>query len=106
MAVEWLESVEKETGSTPMIYVSPSFMRDIFENPALFAPYPVWVAHYTTASAPSVPKPWESWTFWQYTNHGTTPGVQGFVDCNWFNGTIDQLGALRRPEGASPLNAR
>ena len=97
MAVEWLKSVKKETGVTPMVYVSPAFMHDVFENSTLLSPYPVWVAHYTAAPVPSVPKPWESWTFWQHTNQGSAAGVTGCVDCNWFNGTAEQLSALRRP---------
>lgn len=97
LAVGWLEAVEKETGVTPMVYVSPAFMRDTFQNSALLGQYPVWVAHYTAAPAPAVPKPWESWTFWQYTNLGTAAGIHGFVDRNWFNGTAEQLNELRRP---------
>jgi GH25 family lysozyme M1 (1,4-beta-N-acetylmuramidase) len=41
-----------------------------------------------------VPKPWESWTFWQYTREGKTPGVTLPVDLDRFNGSLDDLKAL------------
>jgi lysozyme len=53
------------------------------------------VAEYTSAPAPSIPKPWDAWTFWQYTGHGTVPGIAASVDQNRFNGTLEQLLALK-----------
>jgi len=52
--------------------------------------YPVlWVAHWGV-NAPTVPaQNWggRSWTFWQYTNCGSVPGISGCVDLDRFNGT-------------------
>jgi lysozyme len=54
----------------------------------------LWLAQYTSAPAPQVPKAWTAWTFWQYIGKGKTPGVSLPVDLNWFNGTLDDLKAL------------
>ena len=104
MADEWLNLVAKGMGATPVVYLSPAFATDVLKNSPLLASYPVWLAEYRAAPAPNVPKPWTSWTFWQYTNRGKAAGIAGFVDCNWFNGTLEQLSALRRPylEGVEP----
>ena len=50
----------------------------------------LWIAHWTTASSPSVPaENWggKSWTFWQYTSDGSVPGISGRVDLDRYNGT-------------------
>jgi GH25 family lysozyme M1 (1,4-beta-N-acetylmuramidase) len=41
-----------------------------------------------------VPKPRSKWTFWQYTQAGTTSAIAGSVDRNHFDGTRDDLNAL------------
>jgi lysozyme len=94
LAVTWLETVASSLGSTPLVYLSPSFMTEVLENAPSLAPYRVWLAEYTTAQAPSVPMPWTTWTFWQHDGEGNVPGVSGTVDLNWFNGTLDDLRLL------------
>jgi GH25 family lysozyme M1 (1,4-beta-N-acetylmuramidase) len=55
-------------------------------NTAWFAAngYPVlWIAHWTTASAPTLPASnWSGygWSFWQYTSSGVVAGINGRVD--------------------------
>jgi lysozyme len=93
LAVGWLEAVEHKLGATPIVYLSPSFASNILGNTTELARYPVWLAHYTMAETPMVPKPWSSWTFWQHSN-GRTPGVSVPVDLNRFNGSRDDLKAL------------
>jgi lysozyme len=52
----------------------------------------LWVAQYTTASAPSWPKEtYVIWSLWQYTQGGTVEGFNGPVDCNRFNGSEEQM---------------
>src|SRR6202011_2171681 len=58
LAVSWLEAVEHQLGATPIVYLSPAFVGDILENTPELARYPVWLAHYTMAESPAVPKPW------------------------------------------------
>ncbi len=94
LAVSWLEAVEKSLLLRPMVYLSPAFMTEVLHNASTLAAYPVWLAHHTNGPAPEVPAPWKSWTFWQHTPQGTTPGISTPVDLNRFNGTLDQLKAL------------
>lgn len=53
-----------------------------------FKQYPLWIAAYNP-TGPSVPKPWDDWTLWQYTDNGDGPkyGVESLnIDLNEFNG--------------------
>jgi lysozyme len=78
-------------GHLPFIYCGPKFWNnniDVHYLNDIFANYPLWVSHYTTASAPTIPEPWnssgKSWSIWQYTDRGiTVDGINGDVDCNW-----------------------
>ena len=62
----------------------------------------LWVAHWTTATAPIVPGgAWggDGWTFWQYTSSGPVPGISGRVDLNRYNGT--NFGRVGSPDPAA-----
>jgi GH25 family lysozyme M1 (1,4-beta-N-acetylmuramidase) len=89
----FLDRVYQRTGVRGVIYVSPSFWSTKMGNSTWFAKngYDVlWIAHWTTASAPSVPaENWggKSWTFWQYTSDGSVPGISGRVDLDRYRGT-------------------
>lgn len=53
-----------------------------------FKQYPLWIAAYNPTS-PNIPKPWDNWTLWQYTDNGDGPkyGVESLnIDLNYFNG--------------------
>jgi GH25 family lysozyme M1 (1,4-beta-N-acetylmuramidase)/uncharacterized protein YraI len=53
-----------------------------------FKQYPLWIAAYNPVG-PTVPKPWDAWTFWQFTDNGNGPnyGVESLnIDLNYFNG--------------------
>lgn len=55
----------------------------------------LWLAQYTNAIKPNVPAPWKDWTFWQWTETGTVPGISGNVDLNRANITTAALDRLR-----------
>ncbi len=97
----WLTTTEQLTGRTPILYFSPAFWEGHLGNSTAFTRYPLWIAHYTTASAPRVPGGWKTWTFWQRTSSGTVPGISGLVDMNRFNGTSAQIAALANMSGGS-----
>jgi lysozyme len=84
----FLDRVYERTGVRAAIYVSPSFWSNRMGNSTWFAAngYPVlWVAHWTSAKAPTLPAGnWGGygWTFWQYTSDGSVPGIGGRVDLN------------------------
>ncbi len=80
----------------PMIYTGPSFWAQYGDQTKreYWLQFPLWLAHWTSASAPLLPAPWVLWVFWQFTAKG--PGeVFGSeslsVDMNRFNGTLNEL---------------
>jgi lysozyme len=86
----WLDIVSKATNRKPIIYTGPSFWNSTMNDQ--FGDYPLWIAQY--AESPKIPKGWNDWTFWQYTEKGQIAGVGGNVDLNYFNGTIDDLKSI------------
>ncbi len=94
---ECLVEMEKLFGRKPIFYTSAGVMSggaaQYGTPPAALAEYPLWVAHYDV-DEPTVPAPWENWTFWQYTDKGSGPeyGVEsGRIDLNWFHGSLEEL---------------
>lgn len=90
----WLQEVERLTGRRPIIYTGPSFWdTHIAEggNPPPWSQhYSLWIANYQVPK-PFLPAGFLTWTFWQFTEKGQIPGVDGNVDMNWFNGSQDDL---------------
>ena len=64
-----LKHVENNTGRTPMIYTNLDFANTYLNNSA-FSRYPLWLAHYTKKSKPTVPVAWKNTGFmiWQRTD--------------------------------------
>lgn len=63
----------------------------------------LWIAQYATA--PLIPKVWDKWTLWQYTDGAAGSGpyqVNGVGRCDrdTFNGTQDELSAFWAANGA------
>jgi GH25 family lysozyme M1 (1,4-beta-N-acetylmuramidase) len=88
----WLAQVAARIGVKPMIYVSPNFWVNHMGDTRWFADagYQIlWIAHWGVSS-PTVPaQNWggRGWTFWQYSNCGSVPGISGCVDLDRYNGT-------------------
>lgn len=78
-ALMWLEMVKSQSGKTPIIYCGRYFIGDL-GNPIAVAAYPLWLAEYNPE--PHVPKPWSQYTFWQYSEKGSVPGISGKCDLN------------------------
>ena len=89
----YLDRIYQRLGVRGVIYCSPNFWKTYMGDTGWFASngYTIlWVAHWTTGAAPSVPAAnWggKSWTFWQYTSDGTVAGISGRVDLDRYNGT-------------------
>lgn len=86
-------------GHWPIIYTMPAFWATISGalsalDKSTVALCPLWIAHWNVAS-PSVPAPWTTWTFWQYTDKGSVPGVTGDVDVSRANLRLTDLDSLR-----------
>jgi GH25 family lysozyme M1 (1,4-beta-N-acetylmuramidase)/nucleoside phosphorylase/O-acetyl-ADP-ribose deacetylase (regulator of RNase III) len=92
----WLNEIERLLKRRPVIYTGAGFWNPQLRNDSEYITwtkdYALWLAQYQTASEPPIPQGWESqWTFWQYDEMGTVPGISGRVDLNWFNGTAREL---------------
>ena len=92
----YLERIRERTGVRGVIYTSPNFWANNMASTDWFATNGyrvVWVAHWTTAPAPTVPaSDWAGfgWTFWQYTSIGTVAGITGRVDLDRFDGVTSR----------------
>jgi GH25 family lysozyme M1 (1,4-beta-N-acetylmuramidase) len=88
----WLGEVYARLGVRPMIYTSPNFWTSSMGDTTMFADqgYAVlWVAHWFVPNVYVPANDWggHSWTFWQYDDCGSVPGVSGCVDLDRYNGT-------------------
>jgi lysozyme len=101
---QWLDAVETATRRQPLIYASPSFLGALGDLRG-FSRHPLWIADYGT-SAPTAPRGWRTYTFWQYTVSGNVNGIAGAVDLDLFNGSPKDLAAFvatgRVPAGGRP----
>lgn len=99
---QWLDIVEQETGTKPIIYTGYKFMVDYLAPDTTFLQYPYWIAHYYVRELSYQ----GDWALWQYTDCGRVDGIKGRVDCNIFNGSMEDLMRLtiqdREPEEDLP----
>lgn len=89
----FMSRVKKLTGRNPILYGSPDFL-SVYDNIGVLSDYLLWIADYTKDADPKICSPWINWTFWQYTDQATFPGINRSVDANWFCGTLEQLESL------------
>lgn len=82
----WLRTVEGKYCVKPIIYTGYKFKMK-YLNTDEFDDYPYWIAHYYVEELEYKGK----WYFWQYTDRGSVEGVTGNVDCNLFNGSLQEL---------------
>jgi GH25 family lysozyme M1 (1,4-beta-N-acetylmuramidase) len=88
----WLGEVYARLGVRSMIYTSPDFWTSYMGDTTMFADqgYAVlWVAHWFVPIVSVPANNWggHNWTFWQYDDCGSVPGVTGCVDLDRYNGT-------------------
>jgi len=113
----FMETLEKllPDGIIPILYSSPGFLGGLqgLEHAHWIKKYPLWAANYFSAHSfpvyhipdnvinsttlPVVPKPWDTWTFWQYAQVGDGEFYGGDyakhtdktgLDMNVFNGDL------------------
>jgi lysozyme len=88
----WIDRVRAGLGVEPIVYTGSDLWRS--GGAEALAAQPLWVAHYTQ-TCPTLPSPWTRWTFWQHTDRGAVPGIEGPVDLDLFAGTLGELQAAR-----------
>lgn len=91
----FVNNIHEATGRLPLIYGSAYFLKD-FAVPTL-TKCPLWLARW--GPEPLLPKGWNNWVLWQYTDGQTGPephSVKGIGPCNRnkFNGTLEELKAF------------
>ncbi|MBL1067980.1 lysozyme [Streptomyces sp. 7-21] len=92
---DFYNTYRSRTGRDIVIYTSPSWWNTCTGGWSGMASLsPLWVAHWTSASSPTLPTGFSIWTVWQYTSTGSVSGISGNVDRDWFNGSRDRLLAL------------
>ena len=82
----FLERVQELTNKEMIIYSNTSSARSIFSQ-ELANEYPLWVAQYYVSN-PSDNGKWSVWEGFQYTDRGTVPGINGYVDRDRFTSEI------------------
>jgi lysozyme len=89
IAEAWCRCLKKEIGRDAVIYTYPSFNNEHGVGKRL-GDHPLWAASYREGS-PAKFSGWDTWTFWQYDDHGSIRGLGGGLDVNWYNGTLEDL---------------
>ncbi len=95
-------------GRPPIIYTYPFWWKALAAGADVSwaADFHLWIANYKhngpgvppPTARPELPKPWPSWTFWQYSAEGSLERVPGIpacpVDRDVFAGSFDDLRRL------------
>lgn len=93
--LDFYNTYKSRTGRDIVIYTSPSWWNSCAGGwSGMSSRSPLWVAHWTTASSPTIPSGFPYWTVWQYSSTGSVSGISGNVDRDRFNGDRSRLLAL------------
>ena len=89
--VAWTQEVYARLGVHPFVYSSPAFWQEYLADSTAVAAAgtPLWIAHWTSARRPWVPaQNWngKGWTFWQWTDCVSVPGIAHCADGDRMNG--------------------
>ena len=102
--LEWMQTVENQTGVAPLIYTNLHFINTYLTSPVTV--YDLWIAYWNCDPSPTFSIPptgqWSDWGFWQYCvgSAGSVPGIKTPIDLDIFNGLEESLSAY---DAASPL---
>lgn len=64
----WLQHVECKTGSSPLVYSYANYLDTRLPVGHELGHYPLWIASYANVQKPVLPKGWDRYALWQYTN--------------------------------------
>lgn len=85
----WLDLVGEQVGVQPIIYTNARFW-DTHVSTSFGQDYALWIANYEVEE-PAIPQAWNDWTIWQYSAKGLISGIQGDVDLDQCQTTLDVL---------------
>ncbi|MCK4731814.1 MAG: PKD domain-containing protein, partial [Methanophagales archaeon] len=101
---EWMNTVKSETGIEPIIYVNSNYANNYLDSSV--SSYELWIAHWTyDPDASPNTGIWNDWDFWQYSDAGSVPGVNGDVDMDLFNGDMSRLNTFVIAQPSQPPTA-
>lgn len=89
--ISWLNTQQNLLAVRPEIY-GGQFIAQNACDPRLTA-WPLMTPFYDHAQC-MVPKPWQHWTFWQWSSSHNVPGIPGHVDQDRFRGDMAALKAF------------
>jgi GH25 family lysozyme M1 (1,4-beta-N-acetylmuramidase) len=104
----WLGRVTERLGVRPMVYTSPAGWESRTGDTTAVADagYTVlWIAHWGVAE-PRIPaNDWSGngWTFWQYGDCGSIPGITGCVDVDWYESSDFGPVTIPSPDVTPPV---
>ena len=90
---EFVHLLKNRTQRPVFVYTGAWFWNPQAGGSSSCASFPLWVSGYV-ASNPPIPRGWNSWTFWQFTDKAAVPGIAGGVDYSRFVGTQAALNSL------------
>jgi GH25 family lysozyme M1 (1,4-beta-N-acetylmuramidase) len=86
---QWLANflyvVKASTGHDMIIYTYTDYLNKHLPSNHKFGAYDLWIAQYKNESQPTLPKGWNTWELWQYTEKGQVLGIDGMVDISKTN---------------------
>ncbi len=101
---DWINRVQQLTGVEAMVYTSTNYATNYLNSSV--ASRTLWVANWPSNPNPQTGNPatgvWSTWTFWQYSDAGSVPGISGAVDLDVFHYTLAQLQNYVIPTGPLP----
>jgi GH25 family lysozyme M1 (1,4-beta-N-acetylmuramidase) len=104
----WLGRVTERLGVRPMVYTSPAGWENRTGDTTAVADagYTVlWIAHWGVAEPRLPANDWSGhgWTFWQYGNCGSVPGIEGCVDVDWYHTSSFEPVTIPSPDVTPPV---
>ena len=97
----WLDLVQEKLAMQPVLYSNLKFYDEYLSGH--FADTPLWIARYYHQEPFLAGE--KDWHFWQYGNRGRLAGIEGYVDFNVFNGTMEELEKLTRTTDKAVFSA-
>ena len=96
--LQFIGAYRKTRGTYPIIYTGPSFWSCILPHLtktqlSRVQRCPLWIAHWEVPK-PQALEPWDTWALWQYSDHGTVPGVSTKCDTDYFEGSARDFANL------------
>jgi GH25 family lysozyme M1 (1,4-beta-N-acetylmuramidase) len=100
----FLAEIAARTGRLGVVYTHTNWWKACTRADPTFGRYPLWWSY--SASQLPLPAGWSNFSFWQYSNAGTVPGItENVVDLDVFRGDRAALTQLAQGSGYHELTS-